>query len=166
MSAEQVFFYPLAILSVLGALGTVIDRNPLHGALYLVCSLFFLAAIYVLLGAQFVGILQIIVYAGAIMMLFLFVIMLLSLSNTYFGERKVTVFKVLGGTGALFGLGLAAQLLFKAAPKELPTIPRGFGTVAQVGFELFHEHPLQFETVSLLLLAAIAGAVVVAKGKI
>ena len=166
MSVEQALFYPLAILSTLGALGVVIAKNPLHGALWLVCSFFFLSAIYVLLGAHFVGILQIIVYAGAIMVLFLFVIMLLALSDADLGERKVTVFKVLGGLAALAGIGIATRLLVHTPATKLSEIPVGYGTVAAVGHTLFTEMPLQFEAVSLLLLVAIAGAVAVAKGRI
>ncbi|MBI5544975.1 MAG: NADH-quinone oxidoreductase subunit J [Deltaproteobacteria bacterium] len=167
MSVEQALFYPLAILSTLGALGVVLAKNPLHGALWLVCSFFFLAAIYVVLGAHLVGILQIIVYAGAIMVLFLFVIMLLALSEADLGERKVTLFKILGGAAALSGIGIAARLVFAAPPQTaLRPIPADFGTVAAVGRTLFTEFPLQFEAVSLLLLVAIAGAVVVAKARI
>jgi NADH-quinone oxidoreductase subunit J len=166
VSIEQWLFYPLAILSTAGALGVVLARNPLHGALWLVCSFFFLAAIFVLLGAHFVGILQLIVYAGAIMVLFLFVIMLLALSDADLGERKVTLFKILGGAAVLSGLALALRLVLKTTSGPLPVIPRSFGTVAMVGQRLFTEYPLQFESVSLLLLVALTGAVVVAKGKI
>ncbi|HEY3449682.1 MAG TPA: NADH-quinone oxidoreductase subunit J [Myxococcales bacterium] len=160
-------FYPMAALCTVGALGVVLARNPLHGALWLVCSFFFLSAIYVLLGAHFVGILQLIVYAGAIMVLFLFVIMLLALTDADLGERKVTLFKIVGGAAALSGILIAFQVLSKAPPAvELPRIPNTFGTVAAVGAKLFNDLPLQFETVSLLLLIAIAGAVVVAKARI
>jgi len=163
---EQFLFYPLALLSVAGALGVILAKNPLHGALWLVCSFFFLSAIYVLLGAHFVGILQIMVYAGAIMVLFLFVIMLLALSDTDLGEPKVTIFKIVGGAFALGSIAVAARLLVKAPAAPLPVIPKDFGTVAAVGQKLFTEFPLQFESVSLLLLVAIVGAVVVAKARI
>ena len=166
MSVEQALFYPLAILSTLGALGVVVARNPLHGALWLVCSFFFLSAIYIVLGAHFVGILQIIVYAGAIMVLFLFVSMLLALSDADLGERRVTLFKILGGGGVLAGVAYAGWHMLRSAPAKLPEIPLGYGTVANVGSALFNDFPLQFEAVSLLLLVAIAGAVVVAKGRI
>ncbi|MGC4115167.1 MAG: NADH-quinone oxidoreductase subunit J [Myxococcales bacterium] len=166
MSAEMLF-YPLAALCTVGALGVVLARNPLHGALWLVTSFFFLSAIYILLGAHFVGILQLIVYAGAIMVLFLFVIMLLALTDADLGERKVTLFKVVGGAAALSAILIAWQVLAKApAGSPPPEIPASFGTVAAVGSKLFTELPLQFETVSLLLLIAIAGAVVVAKARI
>ncbi len=167
LSVEQMLFYPLAALALAGALGVVLAKNPLHSALWLVCSFFFLAAVHVLLGAHFVGILQIIVYAGAIMVLFIFVIMLLALSDADLGERRITLFKVLGGAAALGGVGLAVQLgLRSPAPAALPEIPRSFGTVSAVGHRLFTEMPLQFEAVSLLLLVAIVAAVAVAKGRI
>lgn len=166
MSAEMLF-YPLAALCTVGALGVVLARNPLHGALWLVCSFFFLSAIYVLLGAHFVGILQLIVYAGAIMVLFLFVIMLLALTDADLGEKKVTLFKIVGGAAALSAILVAWQVLARApAAPQPPAIPSTFGTVAAVGAKLFNELPLQFEAVSLLLLIAIAGAVVVAKARI
>jgi NADH-quinone oxidoreductase subunit J len=154
----------------------VLAKNPLHGALYLVCCFFFLAGLYILLGAHLVGALQIIVYAGAIMVLFLFVIMLLALTDTDLGDRRVTVFKVVGGVFSVgiialalnfFGLQKGAEnplIFFLRIPRQL--LPEGFGTVAAVGRVLFNDHVLQFEAVSLLLLVAIVGSVVVAKGRI
>jgi len=165
--SAELLFYPLAVLCTVGALGVVLARNPLHGALWLVCSFFFLSAVYVLLGAHFIGILQIIVYAGAIMVLFLFVIMLLALTEADLGERKVTLFKIVGGAAAMTAIAVAWQALSKApAAAPPPRIPADFGTVAAVGAKLFNDLPLQFETVSLLLLVAIAGAVAVAKARI
>lgn len=166
MSVEQMLFYPLALLTTVGALGVVLARNPLHGALWLVCSFFFLSAVFVLLGAHLVGVLQIIVYAGAIMVLFLFVIMLLALGEADLGERKVTTFKILGGASVVGGIGLAARMVWNAPAASLPRIPRDFGTVAAVGRTLFLDYPLQLEAVSLALLIAVAAAVVVAKGRI
>jgi NADH-quinone oxidoreductase subunit J len=176
VTVEAWFFYPLAVLTAGSALGVVLTRNPLHGALWLVVSFFFLSAIYVLLGAHFVGILQIIVYAGAIMVLFLFVIMLLALSDADLGKGRMTATKVVGG---VFSVGIIA-LALKALGMHLEPggrlvvdlgrgfgqMPAAFGTVAQVAQKLFTDLPLQFEAVSLLLLVAIAGAVVVAKGRI
>ena len=163
---EALLFYPLAGLCTVGALGVVLARNPLHGALWLVTSFFFLSAIYVLLGAHLVGILQLIVYAGAIMVLFLFVIMLLALSEADLGERRITLFKIAGAAAAIGAVGIAWQILKKAPSNALAAIPKDFGTVAAVGSKLFTDLPLQFEAVSLLLLIAIAGAVVVAKSRI
>ncbi len=176
LTVEHWFFYPLALLTLIGALGVVFFRNPLYGALSLVCSFFFLSGLYLLLGAPLVGILQIIVYAGAIMVLFLFVIMLLALSDKDLGRSRVTFFKILGGICALavpaglltaFGLqkGSDNALVFNLGMVARP-VGAAFGTVAAVGRSLFTEYPVQFEAVSLLLLVSIAGAVVVAKGRI
>ena len=169
MSAEQAFFYPFAALAAGTALGVVLAKNPLHSALWLVVSFFFLAGIYVLLGAHLVGILQLMVYAGAIMVLFLFVIMLLALSDADLGLKRFTLTKVAAGAAA-FGVVLAAlQILGRVVGRGglvQATLEKGFGTAAVVGHKLFTEFPLQLEAVSLLLLVAIVGAVVVAKGKI
>lgn len=165
-SPEQWFFYPLALLTAASALGVVLARSPLYGTLSLVCSFFFLAAIYVLLGAGFVGILQVIVYAGAVMVLFLLVIMLLSLEPRDLGRPRVTLFKIAGGASALGLVTLAVGTWRRDAGAAAARLPEGFGTVADVGRSLFAEHLLQFEAVSLVLLVAIAGAVVLAKGRL
>ena len=165
-SAEAIVFWILAVPLLAAACGVVLARSPVHAAMSLVAAFFCLAGIYVLLTAHLIAVLQILVYAGAIMVLFLFVIMLLALSDADLGERKVTLFKILGGAAVISGIALAARLVLKTSAGPLPTIPRSFGTVAMVGQRLFTEYPLQFESVSLLLLVAIVGAVVVAKGKI
>lgn len=173
LSAEQLFFYPLALLTFLGAVGVVAARNPLYGVLSLVCSFFFLSATYILLAAHFVGILQVIVYAGAIMVLFLFVIMLLALTDADLGRRS-TWGKVVGAVFALGILGAAIKgftsssgsslvLWLQLAPQKLS---EDFGTVAAVGRILFTDYLLPFEAVSALLLVAIVGSVVVAKGRL
>jgi NADH-quinone oxidoreductase subunit J len=167
-SAEQWIFYPLALLTVASALGVVLARSPLYGALSMACSFFFLAAVYLLLGAGFVGVLQIVVYAGAVMVLFLLVIMLLSLEPGALGRPRVTLFKVAGGASAAGLVALAAWGAGRggAAPRTTAPLPEDFGTVAAVGRSLFNDHLLQFEALSLLLLAALAAAVVLAKKKL
>jgi NADH-quinone oxidoreductase subunit J len=164
LTVEQWFFYPFAALALLGAAGVVVARNPLHGAISLVVSFFFLAALFILLAAHLVGVLQVIVYAGAIMVLFLFVIMLLSLGEAELGRPRPTVLKVVGAAFAV-GVVAAGYRVFQVevAPRVLP---EQFGTAAAVGQALFNDYLLPFEAVSLLLLVAIAGAVVVAKGKL
>src|SRR5207245_1296668 len=97
---EAMLFYPLAGLTVLAALGVIKARNPVYGAMSLVTCFFFLSAIYVVLAAHFVAAIQILVYAGAIMVLFLFVIMLLALTDKELGETRITLFKILGGASA------------------------------------------------------------------
>ncbi len=177
LTAEHWFFYPFALLSLISAIGVIRARNPLHSALFLVCCFFFLAGIYVLMAAHLVAALQIIVYAGAVMVLFLFVIMLLALTDEDLGGRKITVFKIVGGAATLalvwfaakaFGLqqGANGRLIMWIRQLDRSSLPPDFGTVAEVGKLLYTEHMLQFEAVSLLLLVAIAGAVVVAKSRI
>lgn len=171
MNLEALFFYPLAVLTLVGAAGVILFRNPLHCALSLVCSFFFLAATYILLAGHFVGILQIIVYTGAIMVLFLFVIMLLALEDTQFGHRRTTFFKVVGAlcaggvlVGAIYTVVDGGALLTGSLVQQ--PLPADFGTVAAVGRQLFGALLLPFEAVSALLLVAILGAVVVAKGRL
>jgi NADH-quinone oxidoreductase subunit J len=159
-------FYPLAALCTVGALGVVLARNPLHGALWLVTSFFFLSRSTCCSGAHFVGILQIIVYAGAIMVLFLFVIMLLALTEADLASARSRCSRWPAAPRRSRARHRLAGALQGAGRARAPAHPTTFGTVAAVGSKLFNDLPLQFETVSLLLHVAIAGAVVVAKAKI
>jgi NADH-quinone oxidoreductase subunit J len=150
-----VFFF-FAAVAVIFALVVVLHRNPVVGALSLVASFFALAVMYVLLEAPFLAALQVIVYAGAIMVLFLFVIMLLNLQHEL---EPVTrpIQQYLGYAGsAFFGIGLVYYLL----KYSINTIPGGpFVTDARtIGFRLFEAYVFPFEMVSILLLAAIVGA--------
>jgi len=165
---EAVLFWPMAILAVGSALAVLLARNPIHAAMGLVLSFFAVAGIYVLLAAQMLAALQVIVYAGAIMVLFLFVIMLLSLGEAELGEERGVLRRMIGAgvAGAFVGLSWEAF-----STLDLPSLPsavanQSFGTVAQVGRMLFGPYVLPFEATSILLLVAIVGAVVVAKAKI
>lgn len=162
---EAHLFYPLAAITVVAALAVIKARNPVYGAISLVGCFFGLAAIYVLLAAHFVAIIQILVYAGAIMVLFLFVIMLLALTESELGEARVTLFKLLGA-----GAAVAVAVLLVRATADLrgasAAVGPEYGSVAAVGRLLLTEYLVPFELVSLLLLVAIVGAVVVAKGRI
>jgi NADH-quinone oxidoreductase subunit J len=165
MNAEIVLFWLFALPLVGFSLAVVASRNPIYAAMALVGAFFCLAGIYLLLSAHLVAFLQILVYAGAIMVLFLFVIMLLSLTDEELGLPRLTVMKVLGAVGAA---GLAAVLLkvISGVEGERPALAADFGTVKAVGRLLFGEYLLAFEATSLLLLVAMVGAVVVAKQKI
>src|SRR5437899_8472489 len=103
MSAEVILFWIFAVLTIGGALGVVVLKNPIASAMSLVATFFFLAGIYVLLWAHTIAVLQVLVYAGAIMVLFLFVIMLLSLTDTGLKRPRLTFGRVVGG-GAAVGL--------------------------------------------------------------
>ena len=168
---ETVFFWIFAVLTVLLAGQVVLRRNPAHAAVSLVGAFFFLSGIYVLLAAQLIAILQVMVYAGAVMVLFVFVIMLLNLKEEEMGHEKLTAWKIIGGASIVVTTGLIAYLaLGNAYPTGLlrdmaRTVPN-FGSVKGVGQALYIASVLPFEVTSLLLTVAIVGAVVVAKGKI
>jgi NADH-quinone oxidoreductase subunit J len=137
-----------------------------NAAISLVAAFFFLAGIYVLLLGHLIAFLQVLVYAGAIMVLFLFVIMLLTTGDDDFGRARLKVMQVggiLGAAGVLAVITIAAAHL-QGAP--FPVVPAEFGTVKAVGRLIFTQFLLPFEVTSLLLLVAIVGAVVVAKQRI
>ena len=154
---EYAIFFLFAAIAVIFALVVILHRNPVVGALSLVASFFALAVMYVLLEAPFLAALQVIVYAGAIMVLFLFVIMLLNLKHV---AEPVTrpVQQFLGYTTcAAFGIGLVYYLGKYAVFTSLPEGP--FHADARViGIRMFEAYVFPFEMVSILLLAAIVGA--------
>jgi NADH-quinone oxidoreductase subunit J len=166
VTVEMVTLCILGVPLLVCAGGVVISRNPVHAAMNLVAAFFFLAGIYVLLVAHLIAFLQILVYAGAVMVLFLFVIMLISLGDEHLEQERYRGMQLLGVVGAL---GLATVLAFAitGAFRDAPAaLPADFGTVKAVGRLLYTQYLLPFEATSLLLLAAIVGAVVVAKERI
>ncbi|MBL8950845.1 MAG: NADH-quinone oxidoreductase subunit J [Myxococcaceae bacterium] len=170
MSAEQILFWVFAAATVGSALGVVVLKNPISSAMSLVATFFFLAAIYVLLWAHTVAALQVLVYAGAIMVLFLFVIMLLSL-NEVGSAIQLSFSRVLGAV-ATAGLLAALVIAFRKLPAgdlawaNDPARVAAFGSIKEVGAVLYTQWLFPFEAVSLLLLVAMVGAVVVAKSRI
>jgi NADH-quinone oxidoreductase subunit J len=166
VTTPVILFYAFAGLAVLGALGMVGNlRNAVASAMSLVVTMIALAGIYVLLEAHLVAALQIMVYAGAIVVLFLFVVMLLNLRGDEFPPGRQRLAKAVGVLAALLVLGQLLRLLTPglAAP---PDPPPGFGGYEQVGIALYTDYVLLVEMASLLLLAAIVGAIILAKRKI
>jgi NADH-quinone oxidoreductase subunit J len=161
---SETAFYALAIPTLMAASGVLFLRNPVHCALSLVAALFLIAMNYVALGAHLIAALQIVVYAGAVMVLFLFVIMLLNL-QTDPDEISHPLMKA-GAAAAAFAiagfLGTAFIRWFESAPAAAE-LPSGFGTTIVVARNLFTEHVVAFELTSILLLVAVVGAVVLAK---
>ncbi|HYC55791.1 MAG TPA: NADH-quinone oxidoreductase subunit J [Candidatus Binatia bacterium] len=157
-------FYPLAACALAGALGVVLARNPVRSALSLVVTLFFLAVFYVFLQAHLVAALQIIVYAGAVMVLFLFVITLLNLESDS-GVRERPALAAAGFlAGAVVAILLAKGLLDSTVPDARGvTLGETFGTTKVLARQLFSEYLVAFELTSILLLVAVVGAVVLAK---
>ena len=158
----MIFFLILAGLSVAFSLLVVFQRNVVHSAMALVATLFLIAVLFLTLDAVMVGILQILVYAGAIMVLFLFVIMLL---NPGVLEGRSIVWWVLGSLAALLLLFEFVPLLTgTAGPVSGPGPADGsFGSPEMLAQSLFSDFVLPFEVASVLLLVAIIGAVVLAK---
>ncbi len=164
--AEMAVFWILTVPLIIASLGVVAAKNPITAAMSLVGAFFCLAGIYVLLTAHLVAFLQILVYAGAIMVLFLFVIMLLSLQEEVLGVSRVKAMQGVGVVGALGVFAVIYRAILAAGPRMMPPVGEDFGTVKAVGRLLFTQYVLPFEATSLLLLVAIVGAVVVAKQRI
>ena len=168
--ATPFFFYLLSGLALVGGVLVITRRNPVHSALALIVTLLALAGIYLMLYAPFVAGVQIILYAGGIMVLFLFVIMLVSIERVQKEKQfnKQWIVAML----ATFGLGLLFVLLFTKSPllqelmrKPFPQLAENTNT-QEMGYALYGNYMLAFEIASLLLLVAIVGAVVMAKKKI
>ncbi len=159
---EWLFFALFALAAIAGSLGVVLSRNAVHSALSLLLNFAAIALLYLLLQAQFLAMAQILVYAGAIVVLFIFVVMLI-------GNETVDDF-VARERPALHWLALLLALLFGAgavyisffAPTASPTGAPGFGSVESVGKVLFSRYILPFELASVILLAAMIGAIVLA----
>jgi NADH-quinone oxidoreductase subunit J len=159
-------FYLFGVIAIISALAFVTRQSPVAAALWLVNTLFCLAALYVMMDAQFIGAIQVLVYAGAIMVVFLFVVMLLNL-----GHASDVTDAVSGKTklaAGIVGLLLLAEIvvLWKddGIPAPAPAADTAeVGVIDQVAEPLFREYLLAFEVTSVLLLAAIVGAVVLAK---
>ena len=161
-----VLFYIFAIVAVFAAFLVITFRNPINSALSMVVCFFSLAAIYVLLSAHLLAILQILVYAGAIMVLVLFVIMLMNLRDWELRWGRFRWYKVIGFL--LAGLLLIEGIHVVKGVKtwSAAELSEGFGSVEAVGMKLFSNYLLPFEMVSILLLIGMIGAVVLTKKKI
>jgi NADH-quinone oxidoreductase subunit J len=155
-------FYFLSFLAVLSALMVVFSKNPVYSVLYLIITFFAIAGHYILLNAQFLAAVHVIVYAGAIMVLFLYVIMLLNL-NTETEPHKSNFLKIAATVcGGLLMIVLVGSLKgAELMPAKSPDA--GVGTVKNLGKVLFTDFLLPFEVASVLLLAAMVGAVMLGK---
>jgi NADH-quinone oxidoreductase subunit J len=155
-------FYISAVVAVVAALSVILQRTPVYSALSLIVVLCALAVVYLLLGAEFIAMLQIIVYAGAIMVLFVLVIMLLNAGHEQSALRENRMAQWLGVpllTAFLLGVLLVVWRQFPSTPAPAPL---DFGP-APIGHLLFRNYVLPFEVTSVLILVAILGAVVLAK---
>ena len=168
---ETALFVILAVFTVVTAILVIVQRNPVSSAIFLILTFFALAGIYLLLHAEFIAAIQVLVYAGAIMVLFLFVIMLLNLEKE---KRIVTRNRLLKGVGVLLGLALLVQIgtVFQKVVLEgtkgsfPPEKVASLGNTQVIAQLLFTDFLLPFEITSVLLLVAIIGAIMLAKREI
>ncbi len=160
---QPILFYLFGGLALATALGVIVFKNPISSAFSLIVSFFAMAGLYAMLDAHFLAIIQILVYAGAIMVLFIFVIMLLNLQGDELKERPFhPYFK---GLAALLLLGFGGVLYLVLGPMNtsMREVGDGFGSIKEVGTELFTRYWFAFEYTSILLLVALIGGVVLAK---
>ena len=164
--AETVFFYIFTSLMLAAAVSVVRNRQPMYSVLSLLIVMFCLSALFVMLGAYFLAAIQVLLYAGAVLVLFLYVLMLLNLSPELLARAKVFTRPGLGlGTGMV--LFAALWRVLTQSPHPLPAVesPSAGGTVEAVARLLFRDYLLPFELTSFLILAAIIGTVSLAKQK-
>lgn len=164
---DKILFFALALVAIGAAVGMLLARNAVHSALFLILNFAVVAVFFLILGAPFIALVQVTVYAGAIMVLFLFVIMLLGAERL---RQSATVLPRQVWWAAFLGLlflGAVAVYVFVAwsggeAPQALAD-PRNFGAPVNIGTELFSKYLLPFELTSLLLLVGMIGAVVLTR---
>mgnify|MGYP000959689280 CR=1 FL=1 len=168
MTAGNLFFLVFALLSLVGALGTVLARNPIRSAVGLLVTIMGIAGLYLMLRAQFLAAIQLIVYAGAVVVLFVFVIMLLGpdgrARRSRHGAPSTSRWVAAGllGVGSAVALGL---MVLTSPPLMFPPAPAEHGSAATLGRMLFTRALAPFELATLLLIVAVVGAISMARGK-
>jgi len=156
-------FIFLGVFAILSALGVVIQRNPIHCLLALILTLISIGALFVALDAVAVGFLQIIVYVGAIMVLFLFVIWLLNLQTEEVATGNLALKLVATVAVAAMAAELFAVLSKSSTALGAQNVPADYGSIDSLAQTLFGQYLMAFETTSILLLVAVIGAVAVAR---
>ena len=165
MNVIEIMFWFLSILTLGGGAMVVASKNPVHSILYLIVTFFAISGHYILLNAQFLAIVNIIVYAGAIMVLFLFVVMLMNLNADSEPQQKNKWLLYIGGiAGGSLLLVIVAALKQSAATTQLVQMNGGnAGLIKNLGMALFTDYVFPFEISSVLFLSAMIGAVVISK---
>jgi NADH-quinone oxidoreductase subunit J len=169
MSKLELFYFGLcAVLVLAGGVGTVAARNPIRGAMGLLATIVGIAGLYLMLAAEFLAAIQILVYAGAVVVLFLFVIMLLGPSATSPKDARTAVPRYIGAGVFLIAASAAIVLLARSSKGGVTTFGKAspaLGTIEGIGSELFRQGIIPFELSGALLLVAVVGAVAVARGR-
>jgi NADH-quinone oxidoreductase subunit J len=165
LELQAILFWLFSVLGIAGGIGLILNRNPVHAALCLILNFFSIAGLYLTLQAEFLAVIQILVYAGAIMVLFLFVIMLLNLSK----EPKRPALELSRIMAFVLGIAFVVEMLvvFNSAFADqgtgFLTQPFYFSSVEAVGAVLMTKYLFPFEMISVVLISALVGAIVVAK---
>jgi NADH-quinone oxidoreductase subunit J len=164
MNITQILFWLLSVMAIFSGLMMITSKNPVHSVLWLIVTFFAISGHYILLNAQFLAIVNIIVYAGAIMVLFLFVIMLMNL-NKETEPQKNRWLKMAGAVaGGCLLLVLVAALKDSDIKQQQALVKEGnIGLIEVLGKELFSTYVVPFEISSILFLSAMVGAVVIGK---
>jgi len=164
MSVTEILFWFLSVLALGAAVMVVASKSPVHSILYLIITFFAISGHYILLNAQFLAIVNIIVYAGAIMVLFLFVVMLMNLNADSEPQQKNKWLLYIGGiAGGSLLLVIVAALKQTTTTTQLVQMNGDVGLIKNLGMKLFTDYVFPFEISSVLFLSAMIGAVVISK---
>lgn len=164
MSITTILFILLSVMAVGSALMVITRKNPVHSVLYLVVTFFAISGHYILLNAQFLAIVNIIVYAGAIMVLFLFVVMMMNLNVAAEPQKnKLLQFAGVISGGGVFLVLVAALVKSKTVSGAMEMQTGDYGLIKNLGKVLFNDYVVPFEISSVLFLSAMIGAVVISK---
>jgi NADH-quinone oxidoreductase subunit J len=166
----NVFFLLMAVISLLGAIGTIASRNPIRSAVGLLATIIGIAGLFLELKAEFMAAIQLIVYAGAVVVLFVFVVMLLGpdASKEPVGPPKGWAARALGGAAMALFAALTGYLVLasRPTPAAFPAVQSDHGTVELVGRELYSKVLVPFELTTALLIVAVVGAIAVARAHV
>lgn len=164
-NAQGALFIVTAVLAIFGAIGTVLSAKPLRAAMSLLLTVMAIAAIYLSLHAELLGSLQMLVYAGAVVVLFVFVIMLIGPEGSESRAGNRLMMPIVAATFmGLFTLSMAS-FIGRGTPWVPPTAPAGYGSVEGLGRAIYIDGAVPFEAISVTLLVAILSAVAVARGR-
>jgi NADH-quinone oxidoreductase subunit J len=167
MTPDLILFLALAVVAIASAALMLFSRNAVYAALFLIINFSAGGIIYLTLGAPFIALVQISVYAGAIMVLFLFVIMLLGTDKLPVSQAARWQIPLAAGLGVVLLAEVAYMIVFRspvgASGQAMPALPANFGNPADIGMMLFNSYLLPFEITSVLLLVAVIGAIVLAR---
>lgn len=164
-TAQGALFLVMSLLALLGALGTVLATKPLRAAMSLLLTVMAIAAMYLSLHAELLASLQMLVYAGAVVVLFVFVIMLIGPEGSESQAGKRVMMPIVAAIFMGSFTASLASMLGRGTPWALPTAPAGYGSVEGLGRAIYLDGAVPFEAISVTLLVAILSAVAVARGR-